>query len=211
MKKSEDAFTLLELIIALSIGVSLVLVVSLSVKMGFLHIQRGSAWLDENHRSKSASQFFFQQVSSMKEESIDEEVIFQGSSDKVLFVTPISLKKRYGLGLMTVLYYQEQDEQGISLNYKEKRFLPDENADKFKDENNAMFDSSDKVTMFEGCEEITFEFLGAQGSGDEVGTNTISNEWTDSWTENSLPRAIKIVMSKNGQSKEILAPVMALY
>ncbi len=161
MNSNENAFTLLELIIALSIGAALILVVSLSLKMGFSHMERGSIQLDENHRQKSAVQFFNQQVSSMHNMLIgeEEEVVFQGGPERLLFVTPVSLEKRYGLGLMTVLYSLEKGGQGIRLVYKEKMFIPEESIDKFKDESGSMFDNSESVTFFEGCDEVAFEFL----------------------------------------------------
>ncbi len=115
---------------------------------------------------------------------------------------------------MTVLYYQEKDGDEVRLSYKEKRFVPDENADKFKDENNTMFESSKKVTIFNGYEEITFKFLDVPESKDESesdGSNSTNSNWKDSWTENSLPRAIKLIVSKNGQNRELIAPVMVMY
>jgi prepilin-type N-terminal cleavage/methylation domain-containing protein len=212
MKKGEDAFTLLELIISLSIGAVLILIVSFAVRMGFFQMEKGSKWLDASHRERSASQFISQQVSSMRKESVGEEVIFEGDSNKILFVTPISLEKRYGLGLMTVLYYQEKDGKDVRLSYKEKRFIPAENADKFKDKNNKMFESSEKITIFDGYEEINFMFLGELESENEsIASNPTNSNWKDSWSENSLPRAIKLMMSKNGKSREVIAPVMVMY
>ena len=41
MRKGEEAFTLLELIIALSIGAALILIVSFSVRAGFFQMERG--------------------------------------------------------------------------------------------------------------------------------------------------------------------------
>jgi len=214
MSNNENAFTLLELIIALSIGAALILVVSLSLKMGFSHMERGNIRLDENQRQKSAVLFFNQQVSSMNNMLIgeEEEVVFQGGPDKILFVTPVSLEKRYGLGLMAVLYYLERDDQGIMLVYKEKRFIPEENIDKFRDESDSMFDNSESVIFFEGCDEVAFEFLNVPESGNEdVTEGIIDDDWTDSWQENSLPKAVKLTVSKNGQNREIIAPVMAMY
>ncbi|MFQ5964107.1 MAG: type II secretion system protein J [Candidatus Scalinduaceae bacterium] len=212
MKKGERGFTLLELIIAISIGTTLILLVSFSVRMGFLQMEKGSKWLDESHRRKSALQFFYQQVSSMRNENSNGEVVFSGDSDKIFFVTPISLEKRYSLGLMAVLYYREKDENGYNLNYQEKRFLPDESTDKFEDVDNTMFNGSEKVTIFDGCEEIAFKFLDEQESENESsGLGNVSLEWKDSWLKNSLPKAIKVVMSKSSQNREMIAPIMVMY
>ena len=210
MKKGEEAFTLLELIIALSIGAALILIVSFSVRAGFFQMERGSKWLEENYREKSALNFFSQQVSAMRSESYGEEVIFIGDSDRIMFVTPISLERRYGLGLMSVLYYLERDDKGVRLDYKEKRFIPDENIDSFKDQNNTMFDNSEAVTIIDGCEKIAFQFLDVQDS-ESTASGQHSLDWIDPWLKNNLPKAIKIVLSKNGQNKEIIAPVMVMY
>ena len=210
MRKGEEAFTLLELIIALSIGAALILIVSFSVRAGFFQMERGSKWLEENYREKSALNFFSQQVSSMRSESSGEEVIFSGDSDRVMFVTPISLERRYGLGLMSVLYYLERDDKGARLDYKEKRFIPDENIDSFKDQNNTMFDNSEAVTIIDGCEEIAFQFLDVQDS-ESTASGQHNLDWIDPWLKNNLPKAIKIVLSKNGQNREMIAPVMVMY
>ncbi len=210
MRKGEEAFTLLEFIIALSIGAALILVVSFSVRGGFFQMERGSKWLEENYREKSALNFFSQQVSAMRSESSGEEVIFSGDSDRIMFVTPISLERRYGLGLMAVLYYLERDDKGVRVDYKEKRFIPDENADRFNDRNNTMFDNSEAVTIIDGCEAIEFQFLGMQDS-ESTASDQHKHDWIDSWLENNLPKAIKILMSRDGQSKDIIAPVMAMY
>ena len=88
---------------------------------------------------------------------------FDGDSERVVFVTPISLEKSYGLGLMIVSYYVEDSSEGVSLNYKEKRFVPIKSFDTFKDQTISMFDDSDAVEIIKGYEEISFEFLGLEG------------------------------------------------
>jgi hypothetical protein len=207
-----SAFTLLELIIALSIGTVLILLVSFSIRMGFFQMQRGSRWLEESHRENSALHFFRQQVTSMRSETVDEDVIFDGDSERIVFVTPISLKKSYGLGLMMVLYYSEKDGEGVRLNYKEKRFLPNENLSTFKDQISSMFDKSEEVEIVNGYEKISFQFLGVEESEDNDVTSSHSSlDWKDIWIVNSLPKAIKIVFLKDGENKEMIAPVMVMY
>jgi prepilin-type N-terminal cleavage/methylation domain-containing protein len=210
MRKGEEAFTLLELIIALSIGAALILIVSFSVRAGFFQMERGSKWLEENYREKSALNFFSQQVSAMRSESSGEGVIFSGDSDRMMFVTPISLERRYGLGLMSVLYYLERDDKGVRLDYKEKRFIPDENIDSFKDQNNTMFDNSEAVMIIDGCEEIAFQFLDVQDS-ESTASGQHNLDWIFPWLKNNLPKAVRILISKNGQNREMIAPVMVMY
>ena len=205
-----SAFTLLELIIALSIGATLILLVSFSVRMGVLQMERGSKRLEEQYRDNSALFFFRQQVTSMRSETIDKDVLFEGDSKRVVFVTPISLEKSYGLGLMMVSYYVESGSEGVNLNYKEKRFVPVKNFSTFKDQNISMFDDSEAVEIVKGYKGISFQFLGLEEGGEtEAGTSGLG--WKDIWIENSLPKAIKIVFAKDGQRKELVAPVMVMY
>ncbi len=210
--KRISAFTLLELIIALSIGTVLILVVSFSIRMGFFQMERGSRWLEESHRENSALHFLRQQATSMRSETVGEDVIFDGDSERIVFVTPISLKESYGLGLMMVLYYSEEDDEGVRLNYKEKRSIPGENLSTFKDQISLMFGKSEEIEIVNGYEKISFQFLGVEESEDKDAASSHSNhDWKDIWIENKLPKAIKIVLSKDGESKEMIAPVMVMY
>lgn len=210
--KCTGAFTLLELIIALSIGTVLVLLVSFSIRIGFSQMERGSKWLEERHRENSALYFLRQQASSMRYEVIGENAVFAGESKRLVFVTPISLGRSYGLGLMMVSYYLEEYEKGVRLNYKEKRFVPGKDLDNFKDQNILMFDKSEEVEFVNGYETISFQFLGVEESEEKDAVSGKPGlEWKDKWLENSLPKAIKIVLSKDGQSREVIAPVMVMY
>lgn len=212
MKKKEDAFTLLELIIALTIGAALIVLVSVSVRMGFFQMGRGNKALEESLREKNAVHFFCQQVSSIRRESLGEEVIFDGDSKKILFVTPMSLEKNYRMGLMTATFFLEKGEKGVKLNYKEKRHIPVENIEKFKGESTTIFDQSESVTIFEGFDEIAFEFLGNENSeGEGAALDQAVAVWNDSWLEKELPKAIKLVLSKNGVNREVVAPIMVMY
>ena len=148
----------------------------------------------------------------MRSETVDEDVIFDGDSERIVFVTPISLKQSYGLGLMMVLYYTEEEDEGVRLNYKEKRFVPGGNLSTFKDQISSMFEKNEEVEIVNGYETISFQFLGVEESEDKDVTSSHSSlDWKDTWIVNNLPKAIKIVLSKDGESKEMIAPVMVMY
>ncbi|MDR4505909.1 MAG: prepilin-type N-terminal cleavage/methylation domain-containing protein [Candidatus Scalindua sp.] len=212
MGKKEDAFTLLELIIALTIGAALIVLVSVSVRMGFFQMGRGSKALEESLREKNAVHFFCQQVSSLRRESVGDEVIFNGDSKNILFVTPMSLEKNYSTGLMTATFFLEKGETGVKLNYKEKRHIPVEDIEAYKGENRTIFDQSESVTIFEGFDEIVFQFLDSEDSEDEgAALGQTDAVWKDSWLEKELPKAIKLIMTKNGIKREVVAPIMVMY
>ena len=150
-------------------------------------MERGSKWLEERYRDNSALFFFQQQATSMRSELNNKEIIFDGGSDRVVFVTPISLKGSYGLGLMIVNYYVEEGIEGFRLNYKERRFVPSENLNTFKDQNVLMFNDSEVVDIVNGYDEISFKYFGAQ---EEAGATSSKSdlEWKDKWIGNSLPK-----------------------
>lgn len=203
-------FTLLELIIAISIGTVLILLVSFAIRMGFFQMERGSKWLEERYRDKSALSFFHQQATSMRSELFNKDIIFDGDSDRIVFITPISLERSYGLGLMLVSYYIEVGIEGFRLNYKEKRFVPGGNLDSFKDQSSLMFDDSEVVEIVNGYDEISFQYLGLQEDADASSSKSVV-EWKDEWLVNSLPKAVKVVLTKEGRSQELIAPVMVMY
>ncbi len=205
-----SAFTLLELIIAISIGTVVILLVSFAIRMGFFQMEKGSKWLEERYRDNSALFFVQQQITSMRSELINKDIIFDGDSDKIVFITPISLERSYGLGLMMVYYYIEDDNESIRLNYKEKRFVPGGNLDSFKDQNVTMFKDSEVVEIVNGYDEISFQYLVLQEDADTTASGSVP-EWKDEWLENSLPKAVKVILTKEGRKQELIAPVMVMY
>ena len=205
-----SAFTLLELIIAVSIGTVLILLVSFAIRMGFFQMERGSKWLEERYRDNSALFFFHQQATSMREELINKDIIFDGDADRIVFVTPISLEKSYGLGLMMVSYYVEEGSESTRLNYKERQFIPGSNSDTFKDQNVLMFNDSEEVEIVNGYNEISFKYLSTQEDADAASSES-ALEWKDTWLVNSLPKAVKVVLTKDGKDRELIAPVMVMY
>jgi len=58
--------------------------------------------------------------------------------------------------------------------------------------------------------EISFQYLGLQGGADAASSESVI-EWKDEWLENSLPKAVKVVLTKEGKSQELIAPVMVMY
>ncbi|GAX59471.1 hypothetical protein SCALIN_C03_0128 [Candidatus Scalindua japonica] len=146
----------------------------------------------------------------MRNELINKDIIFDGNSDKIIFVTSVSLERSYGLGLMMAYYYTEVDGESFSLNYKEKRFVPGENLNSFKDQNDLMFNDSEAVEIVNGYDNISFQYLGLQEHVDVVSTKS-DLEWKDEWLLNNLPKAVKVVFAKGGETQELIAPVMVMY
>ncbi|MGR3178414.1 MAG: PulJ/GspJ family protein [Candidatus Anammoxibacter sp.] len=232
--KSGSGFTLLEIIIALTIGTVIILVSTIALRIGLSHMSNGEEWLNKTVREATTYDFFWQQVSSIRTieipkpasllESFDvndgdndkpviKKIYFKGGIDSMSFITPLSLKRHYGYGLIIATYWQRESDSfdGFDLVYKEKRFNPavlssiSEGLLDIEDEAN-------EVVIFEGCDDIEFEYLKAVGNESLSNINEGSSfqEWVGT-IENSLPKAIKIVITKEGIEKELIASVMVMY
>ncbi|MGR3218646.1 MAG: PulJ/GspJ family protein [Candidatus Anammoxibacter sp.] len=238
--KSRSGFTLLEIIIALTIGTVIILVSTTALRIGLSHMSNGEEWLNKMVREATTYDFFWQQVSSIrsiaipkpaslldsfgddngdKDETVIAKIYFKGAIDSVSFITPLSLKRHYGYGLIIATYRLRESDRfdGFDLVYKEKRFNPavlSSISEGLLD----LEDEIDEVVIFEGCDDIGFEYLKSAGSTTGFDNESLSNiseegsfqEWVGT-LENSLPRAIKVVITKEGIEKELIASVMVMY
>jgi hypothetical protein len=57
---------------------------------------------------------------------------------------------------------------------------------------------------------MSFYYLGLKDDKDAASSKPVS-EWENEWTANSLPKAIKVVLTRDGQVQELIAPVMVMY
>jgi hypothetical protein len=73
-----------------------------------------------------------------------------------------------------------------------------------------MFEDSEVVEIVNGYSRISFQYLALQEDADAT-SGVSAPEWKDEWIENSLPGAVKVILSKEGKSQEVIAPVMVMY
>ena len=235
---SEKGFTLLEVIIAITIGSVLILVCTISLRMGLSHLDRGEAWLNNALKETTVFDFFWQQVSSARsitlptpafliekdtepkddnnEKAKIEKVYFRGETDFMSFITPLSLKMHYGYGLIIATYSLRSDYNGVTLVYTEKKlnheFLSSAAEGYFEVDTDM-----DEIVIYEECDDITFEYLKVGSNLDYFGNENSRDidvgggyqEWVGH-LENQLPKAIKITIKKEDQERELLAPIMVM-
>ncbi|MBI4007012.1 MAG: type II secretion system protein [Planctomycetes bacterium] len=207
---TKRGFTLIEIIIAISVGTLLILVSSASIRTGISYMQNGEERFDRGLREKVALNFFTQQLTSIRSYTGGSKgVFFIGNKDLVSFISPLSLNKYYTYGLMICAYTITKDEDNTySLVYNEKRMLSNayltKLIDKFskEDEKGKFFDVESTV-FFQGYQKITIEYLGEANSDEEE-----ESPWKESWLSGGLPKAIKITLLKRGETQETIAPIM---
>ena len=248
---TRNGFTLLEVIIAITIGSVIILTCTTALRMGLSHLSRGEDWLNDTVRGATAYDFFWQQVSSIrsyelptpsdliprlensnikedtdnkdkktsepkkekeKKKEKKKKVYFKGDVNSLSFITPLSIKKHYGYGLIVATYSLNIDYEGTDLIYREKRLTP---AVLLALANNIFeWDEEDEgIVIAKKCDDVKFEYLkpdNRSGINDDNNFDDKYQEWVGI-LENQLPKAIRIIITKDEAEKELLAPIMVMY
>ncbi len=171
---SERGFTLLELLVAISILSVIAVIVGGSLGLGVRAWERGESDIGDSQRMRIFTEMLTQQLKSAYpyEISVDNErvVAFRGESDSIWFVTS-STNISEG-SLKWISYFTE----GGALKVKEG-FLPDK-------------DVLEKISAEEG------EVLDAEVSGIKLEyLSPDDEEWLDSWDlDKLLPKAVRVRM-----------------
>lgn len=173
--KKETGFTLLELIIAITILSLITLIIGSGFRLGIGAWEKGDKETGEIQRLRVLSSMLSQQIMSahpykMKLEDRDEPaVIFTGESHSLMFVTTLA-DQSYG-GFKWVKYLFRDG----NLLYKEG-LLPDKKLEEKVKSGEEIIDAD--------IDDIRFAYLSDDG------------EWRDSWDYGeNLPRAVQVRIS----------------
>jgi len=173
---SKSGFTILELIVSITILTLVALVIGQGFRIGVNAWEKGEAETVETQKLRILSGMLTQQLKSfyLYRTKLDDEntntVLFKGEEDSIFFVTTLA-DNSFG-GLKWVRY---SFKEGV-LYYKEG-LLPDkEIMDNIE---------GDEEVLDSDIEEVTFEYY----AGHE-------DDWNESWDdEESIPKAISVKLS----------------
>ena len=174
IKKKEQGFTLLELLISLTILTMVTVIIGAGLRLAMNAWEKGDIETDETQRLRILSSMFSQQLKSVFPFTIEidseQVIVFEGDKNSILFVTTTD-DILYG-GLKWIRY----DYKDRTLYYKEG-LLPDKELIDNIEGDEEILDSE--------IGEVTFEYFVAH-----------ADEWRESWDFNdSLPDAVKIKIS----------------
>ena len=174
MKKREQGFTLLELLISLTILTMVTVIIGAGLRLAMNAWEKGDIETGETQKLRILSSMFSQQLKSvfpyMTEIDSEQVIVFEGDKNSILFVTTTD-DILYG-GLKWIRY----DYKDETLYYKEG-LLPDKELIDNIEGDEEILDSE--------IGEVTFEYFVAH-----------ADEWRDSWDfDDSLPDAVKIKIS----------------
>ncbi len=191
--KSEAGFTLLEMIIA----VTLVAMMAVSLwgvfRIGIRSWSRGTEFIDTNQRHRSILDMVQKQIASTfgvftqsdPQLGVPSTLYFTGTGDSLRFVSLNSLRFQESPGLTLVIYEVAPDANGgFSLVEKESRYLGQVT------DQEAAASQSTPTPVFDNLSSCVFQYFDA---GDE----DASSEWVAEWDggdRGRLPKAVSISM-----------------
>jgi general secretion pathway protein J len=214
LKPSEAGFTLLEIIIAVTLVAMMALALWAVFRISIRSWSRGTSFIDTNQHHRSIVDLVRKQIASAagifapvdQDKGLAPNLVFSGAEDSVRFISLNSLHFQESPGLTLVQYEVDRDAEGtLSLTEKENRYLgwaPDQGA---------FADQSKPTTIFSNLTSCIFEYF-------DPGSGELPSQWVREWdgqTLRRLPMAISITMSShdakgNELKRYLVVPIKAV-
>jgi general secretion pathway protein J len=194
MRRSGPGFTLLEVMVSIVLLSMLVVVIGGAMRLSQRSINRGERKAEYIERLKVSFFVLDAQIQSaiplVRKDDELGRLFFEGSGESVKFASNYSLMGGQR-GYVVVAYRVESDGEG-------RRTL-------FVQENNIGVENAREMKLFEGMDEIRFEYFRKESDADEV-----RGEWVESWTDELLfPRKIRVYVAWAGRKIQLTVPVRA--
>jgi general secretion pathway protein J len=204
-----SGFTLIEVIVTLTILGFIVLMVSGTFRLGLSSWEKGDAIKEDYQKIRMTSQLVSRQLKSLVPYKIKTEkaegnyLAFDGKAHSLRFVSALPIKAKRPEGFVYVVYqFKDDGEKKGHLLLYEQRAL---NKDFFEDE----LKEDSAVTLFGGISQVRFEYF-----READGEKSRMEEWVEEWNakeEKELPRAVRMTVTYwNERGKEEVSPMTVL-
>jgi general secretion pathway protein J len=206
-RKRQSGFTLIEVLLALSILSIIMVLVLGAMRIGVRAWEKGEDLLVAQQRSRTVLDLLARQVTSasvlMNIQNKQPLVLFEGGTRALEFTSSLPLINRMQYGPVHVRYVIEPDPGG-----KRRLLLFEENImpEDYLSERQLRHDREPRV-LIGHFEDLRFEYLGTKrdGSGSQPG-------WAASWQPEKptdLPRAVRITFrdEKGRHDLRVIAPI----
>ena len=191
--KNEGGFTLLEVLISISLLVIVIALAGMAMRMGLNSVMAGEKKIETMERFRSSLHIVSSQVGSeipLKEESGEaKKFIFQGSKNALQMPTGYSIWD--GLrGYVVVEYQVIEDGKGkVSLKASENSIGTGRNME---------------TLLFSGLDHISFEYPAKNVMTED------EEKWVEEWKDNkTLPEKIRLNLEYNGVKSSFILPLRA--
>jgi general secretion pathway protein J len=208
---STAGFTLLEVIVTLTILGFILLIIFGAFRLGLSAWEKGVSAREDYQKLRTVSQLVSQQIKSavpykIKTEKAEGDYLaFEGKAHSLKFVSAFPIKAKQSEGFVYAIYeFEEEGMDGGRLVLYEQRVL---NKNFFEERPNEELG----VSLSEGISDVRFEFY---RKGDPAKNRT--EGWVDEWNakeEKELPSALKITITyknKTGKSEREELPLTLL-
>ncbi len=204
-----SGFTLIEVIVTMTILAFIILMVSGTFRLGLSSWEKGDSIREDYQKIRMISQLVSRQIKSAvpykfkTEKAEGDYLAFDGKAHSLRFVSALAMKAKRSEGFVYVVYqFKEEGEKKGRLVLYEQRAL---NRNFFEDD----LKEDSALTLFEGVSQVRFEYYRA---ADEEKKQ--KEEWVEEWNakdEKELPQALRMTVTYlNGRGKEEASPVTVL-
>jgi general secretion pathway protein J len=199
-KKSQDGFTLVEVILAMTIFALMGTVLYGAFSLGHSAVERSQRSFAKNQKLRSVDETLGSYIRSAypyRSSPQDSAIVFGGKQAELTFVSSFSLAMG-GRGMAIVrLFWEGDDKRAGELRLEEEtpvRVAGEEGIEGHQGIKNDM-------VILEGVRELRITYLNSQ-----------SDQWEESWNakeKNRLPRAVRFdYRSEEGRQVQWVFPVM---
>ena len=202
-------FTLLEVIVTLTILGFIVLIVFNAFRLGLSSWERGESTRMECQKVRAVTQMISRQIKSIVPYKVKatkaegDYLAFEGKATSLRFVSALPIKGKRPEGFVYGIYeFKEEGKEGGRLILYEQRVL---NKDLFEEP----LKEESGATLIEGISKVRFEYY---REGDPEKNRT--EEWVEQWNakeEKELPKALRMTITyKNGEGEKQELPFTLL-
>lgn len=194
-------FTLLEVIVTLTIVGFILLIIFGAFRLGLSSWERGESTRRECQKVRAVTQMISRQIKSIVPYKVKatkaegDYLAFEGKATSLRFVSAFPIKGKQPEGFVYGIYeFKEEGNEGGRLILYEQRVL---NKDLFEEP----LKEESGATLIEGISKVRFEYY---REGDPEKNRT--EEWVGEWNakeEKELPKALRMTLTyKNGESEK---------
>lgn len=179
-------FTLLELLISLTITAVIVVLVFGAFRIGVRAWEKGEADIAYYQRLRAVLELLHRQMASIEIRRVDSETspyAVVGEADWLHFVSRTPVVPTNPYGLVYVQYRVEEGDEGLELQLYEKNLALAENAEALIEP-----DELHSHVLLSGMAQIAFDYLGEKSAGEE-------SAWEERWEgqkTRAFPRAVRL-------------------
>jgi general secretion pathway protein J len=204
-----SGFTLLEVIVTLTILGFVILMISGTFRLGLSSWEKGDSIKEDYQKVRMISQLVSRQLKSLVPYKIRTEkaegnyLAFDGKAQSLRFVSAVPIKAKRPEGFVYVVYQfkDDGDKKGRLVLYEQRAL----NRDFFEDD----LKEDSAVTLFGGIFQVRFEYYREANK-----EKSRTEEWVEEWNakeEKELPKAVRMTVTYwNERRKEEAPPITVL-